>query len=188
MWCSGLAFQYVKEAETEILIPRSYGESLVRAKAGGGGSGTKWDPQSFQDAVTTIAPGQRSVIERLMKHGERFGSHPWWGVGQTPGMSWYYSIDGAKVSLFQIYLRPQGPAVAPSIGGLASAAGLGPPSAMQMLTGLQAIPAIAPHVAHVNEHQLNRYPSVPVEGVLDQPGVLEAFLGVVDDVRLRPAT
>ena len=52
--------------------------------------------------------------------------------------------------------------------------------------GLRDIPAIAPHGAHVTSEALNRFPSIPVAGVLDQEPVRQAFLRVIDEVRLSP--
>ncbi len=184
-----LELQYLKEGSTEILVPRLYGEALARAKrAAGSSAGQKWNPESFAAAIKELEEPARTAVDELMAHGEANGVHPWWGVGQTPGMSWYYQVGPAKVSLFQIYLRPNGAVVAASIGGLFGATGLGAPTALQMVGGLREIPAIAPHVAHVTSETLNRYPSIPVAGVLDQEAVRRAFLQVIDDVRVSPQT
>lgn len=185
-----LELQYLKEGSIEILVPRLYGEALAGAKRSSGSSvsGQKWNADSFGAAVENLATPVREAVAALMVHGETYGVHPWWGVGQTPGMSWYYQVGSAKVSLFQIYLRPNGAVVAASIGGLSGASGLGAATALQMLDGLREIPEIAPHVEHVTPESLNRYPSIPVNGVLDKEPVLESFLRVVDDVRLTPRT
>lgn len=182
-----LELQYLKEGSTEILVPRLYGDALASAKRSSGSStGQKWNAESFAAAVEELEEPARSAVTDLMAHGEANGLYPWWGVGQTPGMSWYYKVGTAKVSLFQIYLRPSGVTVAASIGGLFGATGLGSPTALQMLEGLRGIPAIQPHVAHVTSQALNRFPSIPVAGVLDQVQVRRAFLRVIDDVRLGP--
>lgn len=182
-----LELQYLREGTTEILVPRLYGDALASAKrSSSSASSQKWNAESFGSAIEDLDEPVRNAVAKLMAHGEANGLHPWWGVGQTPGMSWYYQVGPAKVSLFQIYLRPSGAVVAASIGGLLGAAGLGAPTALRMLEGLREIPAVAPHIAHVTPEALNKYPSIPVTGVLDQESVLRAFLEVVDDVRLRP--
>jgi hypothetical protein len=184
-----LELQYLKEGITEILVPRLYGDALASAKRSSGSSpGQKWNAESFAAAIEKLDEPARTAVAELMTHGEANGLYPWWGVGQTPGMSWYYQVGPAKVSLFQIYLRPQGPTVAASIGGLLGATGLGSPTATQMLEGLRGIPEIAPHVAHVTADELNRYPSIPVTGVLDQEPVRREFLRVVNEVRMSPQT
>lgn len=183
-----LELQYLKEGSTEILVPRLYGDALASAKRSSGSSpGKKWNAESFAAAVQDLDAPTRTAVTELMAHGEANGLHPWWGVGQTPGMSWYYQVGPAKVSLFQIYLRANGVVVAASIGGLFGATGLGSATASQMLEELREIPEIAPHVAHVTREELNRFPSIPVASVLDQQAVRRAFLNVIDDVRLNPS-
>lgn len=179
----GLELQLAKDAGTQILIPRSYGASLVDAKAASAANKTKWNPLTFAAAVDALEEPERSIVSALMEHGREFGNNPWWGVGQVPGMSWYYKIGNQVLSMFQIYLRPAGAVVAAGIGALNSAATEGPAMALAMRDGLAAIPAIAPYIAHVDAQALNRYPSIPVKGALDQPGALAAFLAVVDHVR-----
>ncbi|KAB2807190.1 hypothetical protein F9L07_27255 [Pimelobacter simplex] len=179
----GLELQYVKQSDTEILIPRTYGDSLAEVKRKSSPTGRKWSAESFAAEVAALPAPEKQVVEKLMAHGAAHGVRPWWGVGQVPGMSWYYRVSGTTVSLFQIYLRPTGTVVAASIGGLKSAAGLGDAAAVRMLDGLRDVAQIAPSLDHVTADSLNKYPSIPVVGVLDQPGVIEAFLGVIDDVR-----
>ncbi|KQW47389.1 hypothetical protein ASC77_13050 [Nocardioides sp. Root1257] len=182
-----LELQYLKEGSTEILVPRLYGEALASAKRSPSSTnGHKWSAESFAAAIAELDVPAKAAVTDLMAHGEESGLYPWWGVGQTPGMSWYYQVGPAKVSLFQIYLRPNGATVAASVGGLFGATGLGPSTASQMLDGLRDIPAIAPYVAHVTNDALNKYPSIPVTDVLDQEPVREAFLRVIDEVRTRP--
>lgn len=183
----GLELQYVKDRETEILIPRSYGEGLK--KASGTSSTDKWTKDRFAEAVAALDQDQRDVVERLMTHGAEFGSHPWWGVGQVPGMSWYYTVGAVKLSLFQIYLRPSGVVVAPSLGGLASAGGVqGRELALLMLSKLCEFTPFVAHLAHVNSVDLNRFPSIPVQGAVGAPGGVEAFLAAVDAVRTAPSS
>ncbi|NYI42986.1 hypothetical protein BJ993_000066 [Nocardioides aromaticivorans] len=182
-----LELQYLKEGNTEILVPRLYGDALASAKRSSpSASGAKWNAGTFAAAVEDLGEKARTAVADLMAHGEAHGVHPWWGVGQTPGMSWYYQVGPAKVSLFQIYLRPTGAVVAASVGGLFGATGLGRPTALQMLELLKAIPEIEAHVAHVTPEELNRFPSIPVTGVLDDEAVRRAFLNVIDEVRQHP--
>ncbi len=178
-----LELQYLKEGSTEILVPRLYGDALASAKRSPSSPGQKWNAESFTEAIENLEEPARTAVSELMAHGETCGIYPWWGVGQVPGMSWYYQVGPAKVSLFQIYLRPTGAVVAASIGGLLGATGLGQSAAMKMLEGLRGIPELAPHVAHVTNSELNKFPSIPVSGVLDQESVRRAFLRIVDDVR-----
>ncbi|HTC70728.1 MAG TPA: hypothetical protein VK662_14255 [Acidothermaceae bacterium] len=178
-----MELQYLKDGPLEILIPRTYGQSLGEAKRSASTTGVKWDLESFGREVEKLSDADRSVIGRLLEHGKTYGDHPWFGEAQTPGMSYYYRVNGQRVSLFQIYLKSTGPTVAVSVGGVASAKTLGPQRALEFLSGLRAIPEIAPSVAHLNADNLNRYPPIPITQ-LEGPGVIEKFLSVIDSVRL----
>lgn len=182
----GLELQYVKESGTEILIPRTYGESSAAAKRKSAASGTKWNSETFAEATENLSDAERGVVQALMEHGEGHGIRPWWGVGQVPGMSWYYRVGQSAVTLFQIQLRSTGAVVVANVGGLAVANGLGERTALQMAKELKAIPSIAPHLDHVTESNLNRYPPIPVAGALDQSGAIDSFLAAIDRVRLAP--
>lgn len=183
----GLELQLAKEGRTEILVPRTYGGSLAEAKAAASAGKAKWTADSFAAAVDALPEPDRAIIGALMDHGSAHGHHPWWGVGQVPGMSWYYAVGDQVLSMFQIYLRPAGVAVAASIGGLNGAAKDGPALARRMLDGLRAIPSISEYLAQVSDDSMNRYPSIPITGALDQPGAVDAFIGVIDDVRAAAA-
>lgn len=176
----GLELQYVKEGGTEILIPRTYGEGLKKVQTGA--STNTWTAERFDDAIAQLHEPDRSVIEELMVHGREYGSHPWWGVGQTPGMSWYYGRNGTKLSFFQIYLRPNGAVVSPSIGGLAGSPQAGTQIALAMLERLRGFEPFRPFLEHVSEENINRYPAIPA-AVLAELGGVEAFLAAVDFAR-----
>jgi hypothetical protein len=139
--------------------------------------------EEFYAAVEALDPSQRETVGRLMQHGNQYAAHPWWGSGHAPSMSWYYDVGGQKLALFLVFLRTGGVIVTPSIGGLYSAPASGKAKALQRLKGLRAIPEVAPFLEQVTEESLNRYPSIPVRGALDQPGVVERFLGGLDVVR-----
>ena len=178
-----MELQYLKDGGLEILIPRTYGVPLGEAKGRTTGSALKWDAESFGRELATLPDGQREALERLLDHGARHGHHPWYGQGKRPGMSYYYRVAGQPVSLFQIYLWPSGNNVTACVGAVNSAKHLGSAQAMEYLGGLRAIPEIAPHVAHLDQDSLNKYPTIPVTGVLDDPTVVDRFLAVLDALR-----
>jgi hypothetical protein len=173
--------QYVKDGDKEILIPRTYGEALREVKVRTASAGLKWNAETFGAAVASLPDAHRAVVEALLEHGRRNGQYPWWGVGQVPGMSYYYKVGQQAVSLFQIYLRPAGPVVAVSLGAVASAKSLGSRAAQDLLGRLQKIDALKPTLGHLTSQELNRYPSIPIANVLEKEGVLALFLDVIDE-------
>jgi hypothetical protein len=52
---------------------------------------------------------------------------------------------------------------------------------------LKAIPALSQIVGPLTADDINRYPSIPIAGVLDDPATLEAFLAAVDAVSASAA-
>lgn len=175
-----LELQYLKDAGKEILIPRTYGEALRETKGRAANNKVKWNAETFGAAVEALPESQRGTIERLLAHGREHDGRPWWGVGQVPGMSYYYKVGAQQVSLFQIYLRQSGPVVAVSLGAVASAKSLGSDVSLEFLKRLQDIPALKPIFGHLTKADINKYPSIPVVEVLEQEDVTSAFLAVID--------
>jgi hypothetical protein len=70
-----------------------------------------------------------------------------------------------------------------SLGAVASAKSLGTYVSLGFLKRLQDIPALAAFFGHLTEADLNKYPSIPVAGVLQQEDVTSAFLAAIDWLR-----
>ena len=66
---------------------------------------------------------------------------------------------------------------------MTSAKSLSPEVAKRLLELLQQIDALQPILGQLTDHDLNRYPSIPVSGTLDQEGVMAAFLAAIDTMR-----
>jgi hypothetical protein len=171
-----LELAYYREGDVEILSPVTYGDQFSKAPARSGAV-TRWTREGFVEALAS-SPNEpvRKALEVLLAHGDANGTHPFWGSGGVPGMSYYYDLGGQDAPVWAIYLKPKGPVVAVSFGSIAH---VSVDRARVLLTALLANPGFAPFVAHVDPAVLNKYPNVPAEE-LAKPGQLEAFLAAVE--------
>ncbi len=121
----------------------------------------------------------RAFIDALLGHGGRKGHHPYYGYGATPGMSYYYDLAGRPVSVWALYLKQPVPRLAISFGAVNKWA---PDRAQSLLHRLKSHAGLAAALADMDGATLHRYPELPIDPVLIQPGAQAAFLAAVDEL------
>ncbi len=93
-------------------------------------------------------------------------------------MSYWYAMDGTPTSIWAMWPKQQPvPVVSLSIGSVHNR---NPQRAVAFLETLRQEPALAPYLSQLGPQAMNKYPSVPVAGVLMQPGVLQHLLDAID--------
>jgi hypothetical protein len=176
-----LELAYARDGDVELLIPAVYGVEAADRKARAASTKySKWNSETFGAKAEAQTDGSvRAFIHSLLQHGAQKGHHPFYGSGATPGMSYYYEVDGHPVSGWALYLYEPVPKVAVSLGAIAKSS---PGKAKSLLQRLKAHPTLASALAEINETTLDKYPQMPVDPVLLATSAQEAFLGALDDL------
>ncbi len=117
----------------------------------------------------------RDALKCLLQHGHDKGHH---SAPGTVGMSYWYAIDGTPTSTWAMWPKQQPmPVISLSIGSLHHK---NSERAVAFVEALRQEPALAPYLSQLSPQAMNKYPSVPVAGVLTQPGVLQHLLGAIE--------
>jgi len=173
-----LELAYARDDDVEILQPVTYGEESAARKPST--SGSKWTAGSFEQELQARTSGDvRAFTEALLEHGASKGHHPFYGTGSTPGMSYYYQVEGHPTSVWALYLYEPTPKIAISLGAVFKTS---PSRALALLDGLKSHPLLAAQLAGVDEHSLNKYPQIGLEPSVVEPGCRDALLTAIDGV------
>jgi len=176
-----LELAYSRDGDFELLVPAVYGEELSRQSPRP--PTNRWTEQSFAEQVQGRTAGPvLEFIERLLAHGSQHGHHPYYGTGATPGMSYYYDIEGHPVSVWALHLRDT-PAVALSLGAMSKPA---PEATASFIGALKTNAALARALADIDEQALHKYPNIPIPGVLDNAATQTAFFDALNDLVGEP--
>jgi hypothetical protein len=176
-----LELNYTKDGDVELLVPTVYGLESAVYKA----STTKWTAETFLEQVQEqTRESARAFIERLLAHGRQRGHHPVYGSGANPSVAYHYALGGRPVSVWALYLRPTGPVLNLSFGALSNRSF---DQALALLNDLKAEPALGAALAEIDETTLNKYPTVPIDGLLTTPAVQESFFAALDRLTMTSA-
>ncbi len=169
-----LELNYTKDGDVELLVPTVYGQESAARKA----RTTAWTAETFLEQVQEQTTGEaRAFIERMLAHGRQGGHHPFYGSGANPSVAYHYALGGRPVSAWALYLRPTGPVVNLSFGALSNWSF---DQAVAFLHELKAEPTLGAALADIDESTLNKYPPVPIDGLLTRPAVQERFFAALD--------
>ncbi len=172
-----LELQYTRDGDIEILVPRFYGEEASEEKAKQSKNGG-WTEESFRRELDQRTGGTvRAFIERLLAHGSQNGHHAFWGSGKTPGMSYYYELDGVPTSVWALYLREGGPTVSLSLGSVSKTR---PDKASAWLQAMKTEPGLARALNGVDDQSLNKYPGLRIGELLDREDTGVVFFAALD--------
>lgn len=173
-----LELRYTKDGDVELLSPSIYGEELATSKASTSSTGTKWNTTTFGEEVEGRTEGAaQDFIKALLAHGSQNGHHPFFGAGHTPGMSYYYELDGTPTSVWALYLKDSGPVMGLSLGAISK---WSVDATLQFLAGLREDSALSEALADIDESSLNKYPNIPIKGALDQPATRMTLFNALD--------
>jgi hypothetical protein len=176
-----LELNYTKDGDVELLVPTVYGQESAVYKA----RTTKWTAETFLEQVQEqTSESARAFIERLLAHGRQRGHHPVYGLGANPSVAYHYALGGRPVSVWALYLRPTGPVLNLSFGALSNRSF---DQALVLLHDLKAEPALGAALADIDETTLNKYPPVPIDGLLTTPAVQESFFAALDRLTMTSA-
>jgi hypothetical protein len=104
-----LELSYGRDDDVELLVPTVYGEESAAHKDRKT-TAAKWNAATFAEQVQQRTAGSvLAFIESLLEHGTQKGHHPFYGSGATPGMSYFYELEGQPVSLWALYLNEPTP-------------------------------------------------------------------------------
>lgn len=176
-----LELAFGRDGGVELLIPTVYGEEAADRKRRSSSGGSSWNAQTFAEQITERTDGAvRAFVQRLLEHGTQRGHHPYYGSGASPGMSYYYEIEGEPTSIWALYLKEAGARVALSLGAVAKRS---PGKAHALLTELRSNDTLAGVLPPLDESSLTKYPEVPVAHLIDssaQETFFKALSSVVD--------
>lgn len=168
-----LELAFGRDGEVELLIPTVYGEEAADRKRRSSSGGSSWNAQTFAEQIIERTDGAvRAFVQRLLEHGTQRGHHPYYGSGASPGMSYYYEIEGEPTSVWALYLKESGARVALSLGAISKRS---PDAAHGLLAELRSDTGLADALPSLDEASLLKYPEIPVDAKLTGPSAQETF-------------
>lgn len=170
-----LAFEmgYVADGATEILLPRTYGQESARVRAGTGTPKPRWTIDDvFSKLEELVGQEQVAAVRRLYRDVLERGGKVYPGRGQYPTMSAHVTIRGDRRAAWAVYADPSGPG-APriSINFGSWRNNLSDAELESILERLEAVDALAPHLAKVRESDYGVYPTVPLTALAGDAAV-----------------
>jgi hypothetical protein len=143
-------------------------------------SGGKWTREEVQRAVSTIADDEvRWALEQLLHHADERGALFRGGVGPAPSAGLYYWLHGARRSLWSLYVKPEGPAIALSLGTIATADDW---MAHDFLRRLRIVPSFDAGLLEPDEVVIRRYPEFDVHSLVQSPEAVDELCRALDSV------
>ena len=89
----GVEVVQYRAGESQVLVPRRIGVTAKAVTNKEGGTGTRWDEESFlTTAVGRCSPGELDIINTLFQHVKTKGVRRNWGRGVGPGVSGVYRV------------------------------------------------------------------------------------------------
>ena len=161
-----LAFEmgYVADGGTEILLPRTYGQESARFRVTSGAPKPKWTIDDvFSKLQELVAPEPVAAVRRIYEDVLARGGKVYPGRGQYPTMSAHVTIRGDRRAAWAVYADPSGPG-APriSVNFGSWRKNLSEDELEAILARLEAVDALAPHLAQARESNFDIYPTVPL--------------------------
>jgi hypothetical protein len=158
-----LEMGYLNHNGVELLVPQTYGAELGSLKDRGTAAGTRrWSAEEIAEIVAGLEEqDQRSTLERLLKHAADHGAKIKGGSGGNPSAGYYYLVAGTRRSMWSLYLKPQGPAIAINFGSVANSS---PALAKAMADKLRTARVFAERLAQ-HDTVIGKYPEFSIASI-----------------------
>lgn len=121
-------------------------------------------------------------MESLLRHAAHHHATIKGGTGAAPSAGYYYLVDGARRSMWSLYLKPQGPTVAINLGSIANTS---PNLADAMATELRTAPVFAERLAD-HDGVVGKYPEFSIAVLIHDPAAVDALHRAFDLVVAAP--
>jgi hypothetical protein len=165
-------------------VPQVVGRTSAAISQKARTGGQQWTEATFLDAARSrCTDKEQALIERLLDHARRHGTKLSWGKGLTPGVGAWYSIEGTDKPVWVLNVNSDSPTTRPYLvfyladlaktptgwsGGEAAA------------QHLETIPAMKAKVETARANDWNKYPSVYLPDVAEEPDSLRAVVDAIE--------
>ena len=146
---------YLRIHDVELLVPATYGAELAEGP-GPGAQKNRWSAEAVRDAIASLPAGPpRVLVEGLWEHAAHRGAVVKGGTGTAPSAGFYYQLGDRRLSLWSLYVRPEGAAVAINLGSINGAS---PAAAHAAVAVLREHPALGGKLPVDDADAVTRYP------------------------------
>jgi hypothetical protein len=169
-----LELGYLRVGDEKFLVPATYGAEIADRE---GPKARRWTQGDVNAAVDGLVSGPpRRLVEELLDHASRHAATFKGGVGNAPSAGFYYEVDGARPSVWSLYVKEAGPVVAVNLGSINR---VSEPAAERVLASLRSSPVLASRLDAAND-PLSRYPEFSLPDLMEEdPGVADALRSAV---------
>lgn len=175
--------QYVHDGGHVAYVPRVVGRTsaAVTQKTR---TGQQWTEATFRDAVRSRCTDlEQALIEKLLDHARRHGTKLSWGKGLTPGVGAWYAIDGIDMPVWVLNVNSDSPTTRPYLVFYLADLAKTPEGRSRVETAaqhLEGIPAMKAKVEAARANDWNKYPSVYLPDVAEEPAWVRAVLDAIE--------
>jgi hypothetical protein len=162
---------------TAVLVPTTYGAEVAERKLASGAR-RRWTVADLTDATAeVVSSGERQLVEALLAYAEASGAIIQGGSGRVPSAGFYYLLKGKRVSVWSLYVRPDGPVISLNLGSVKRAS---ENLALGLLPTLRKSPTLADVLPTDDAAAVYRYTDFPARVITDDPTALQSFWAAIE--------